>query len=98
MGLFREVAKFCASTIVVVVFGVGATSIILAACAPTPVPVSTIVAPTPKTYTCAQMKREADEHRALPADSMIAVFLGDYGQLRAENWAALKVPPPRCQK
>lgn len=70
----------------------------VAGCAQMPTPSAMIVAPTPKTYTCAQLKREAAEHRALPADSMIAVFLGDYGQLRAENWAALKVPPPRCQK
>lgn len=71
-------------------------ALLLAACAPTPVPVATIVAPTPQTYTCAQVARASAEFNALPPDSMLTQFLNDYGKLRDANWAALKVPPPRC--
>ena len=63
---------------------------------PAPVAAPVIVAPTPKSYTCTQEKRAADEFRNLPADSQIAVFIDDYRLLRKESWAAHKVTPPRC--
>ena len=39
---------------------------------------------TSKVYTCGQIRRLADETRALPADSMLAVVMNDFRLLQIQ--------------
>ena len=66
----------------------------LAGCAPAPVPAPQVVAPLPKVYACDQQRAAAAELKALPAGSVLAVFIADYGELRDKNRAALGLPKP----
>jgi hypothetical protein len=55
------------------------------------------VAPRPAEYSCAQSKAAAAAFDALPAGSILRIYVGDYGQLRRALRAALGLPdPPKC--
>lgn len=64
----------------------------LTACEPKPGPV--VVAPRPAEYTCQQSRQAADEFDALPAGSMLRVYVTDYGRLRRALRAVLGLPEP----
>ncbi|MEI6861864.1 MAG: hypothetical protein WCL04_06380 [Verrucomicrobiota bacterium] len=69
-------------------------ALVLAACAPAATPAPQVVAPLPKVYACDQQRAAAAELKALPAGSVLAVFIADYGELRDKNRAALGLPKP----
>jgi hypothetical protein len=79
-----------------------ALAVVLAGCSgpvqlSTAPPAAVVVAPTPKTYTCAQTREAAGELAALPAGSMLRTLIDDYGDLRDKLRAALGLaPPPKC--
>lgn len=61
-----------------------ALAALAAACASLASPPAAILCPQPKTYTADEETHAARELLALPADSMLAEMIIDYGRERAE--------------
>ena len=59
-------------------------AIAAASCASLAVPSMPSLCPEPKPYTAAEEARAAQDLLALPADSMLAEMIADYGRERAE--------------
>ncbi len=73
-----------------------AVALLATGCAtpPDPAPAPVVVAPIPKTYTCAQSRKAANEFMALPADSQLAILISDYSLERKELRAVHGLPDP----
>lgn len=71
--------------------------VLVAACSSAPAPAPSVVAPTPKVYSCAQKREISIAYDALPANSPLRWFIGDAIELIDKTRAALALPrPPRC--
>jgi hypothetical protein len=63
--------------------------VVLAGCAPGPVPVTVVCLPQ-ATYTPAEQRAMADAVEALPEGSPLVGVVVDYGKMRAANKACLE--------
>lgn len=71
------------------------TLALLASCASAPAPPPTItVCPALVTYSAADQAKAGAELKALPPGDVLARFIVDYGQLRAQVRAGCLTPPP----
>ena len=69
-----------------------ALAALAAACSTLTVPPATSLCPEPKSYTVDEEARAARELLALPAGSVLAEMITDYGRERAELRACRRAP------
>lgn len=76
----------------------GLAILALTACAPKPEAAPIVAAPYPTQYSCADLRQANAEFEALPAESMLAVLISDYGKVRRELRAVHGLSDQACPK
>lgn len=73
-------------------------ALLLASCAPRPEAAPIVAAPYPQQYDCKDLRQANAEFEALPAGSMLAVMISDYGKERKQLRAVHGLPDQTCPK